>query len=130
MDKDFSRQYELTAIQKFTYSDLTSAVAAALAELPAGAIVTGGEIIITTAFNSGTSDSIDIGDGGDPNRYTASPVDGTATGRTALTLTGYQYTVSDDVDITWTGAGAAPTQGAGMVIIKYVRPGRAQEVAE
>ena len=121
------RQYPLVTWVDVAYGDLTTAVAAALADVPAGATVVGGAIIVDTVWNSATSDVADIGDGDDPNRYTASPVDLTALGRTALTLTGYKYASGDTIDITWTGTGAAPTTGAARVEIEYLLEGRANE---
>lgn len=127
--KKYDRQYELTAVQEFTFEDLVSGEALEMVALPANAIVTGGELFLSTLFNSVTSDTILIGDAADPDRYAAG-IDGKATARTALTPTGAKYATSDDVTLTWTGVGAAPTQGKGLLVVRYIRPGRSQEVME
>ena len=65
-------------------------------DIPAGAIVIGGNLVISDATTA-TVD-VHIGDGVDDNRY-ADNVDGAATGLTALTLTGYKYTTPDTIDV-------------------------------
>lgn len=126
--KDSGRQYPLVARVDFTYSDLTDATGVEAIDIPPGAEIVGGELVIETAFNSATSDTIDVGDGGDTDRYTASPVNVAATGRTALTLTGYTYTAKDTIDILWDGTGTAPTAGAGYLKVTYTIEDRANEV--
>ena len=128
IDKDFNRQYELSAHVPFTYDDFESGVAQEAVKLPAGAIVTGGELVITTAFNAATSDTLTVGDGNTADLY-ATGVEGQAAARTALTLTGYAYTEGDTVDVTLTSVGT-PTQGAGYLVVKYIKPGRGQEVQD
>ncbi len=135
--KDFHRQYPLRAYVPFTYADFgESGVAEEAVDLPAGAIVTGGEIVITTAFNSagGTTpaDTLTVGDGSDDARYAAG-VDGQTAARTALGPTGYKYPAGDTVDIKWTpnaDTTTAPTQGAGYLVVEYVKPGRSNEVQD
>lgn len=111
-----------------SYDTLSSdaAVAEGVVDLPANAIVVGGELIVDVVFNSTTSDVIDIGDGGNDDRYTSSAIDLTALGRTALTLTGYKYTVADAIDVEWTaGSTGTATTGSARLIIQYVVDGRA-----
>lgn len=122
------RQYPLVAIQDFTYAQLTSGSAVGAIKLPYGARVLGGYIMITTTFDSGDSDSIDIGDGGDADRYSSTIIDAQSDTFVALTPTGYEYTTTDWVDLTWTGAGTAITAGAGTLVVLYTIDGRANEV--
>lgn len=124
--KNAGRQSPLVAEVAFTFEDLVSAVAKAAADLPAGATVVGGEVIIDTAWDTGTTDVLDIGDGDNGSRY-ANDVNLKATGRTALTLTGYKYAAADTVDLTKTAVGTAPTQGAGRLHLHYIISGRASE---
>lgn len=121
------RQYPLVARQKFTYEDFESGVAEKAIGLPGNARVIGGEVTITTAFDSGTSDTIKVGDGDDDDRYAAG-VDAQAAARTALTLTGYNHEVPDTIDITWTGVGSAPAAGEGYLEVHYVLESRSNEV--
>lgn len=123
MEKNASRQATLTAIQEFDFSDFESGVAQAAIEVPDGAVITGGFIVIDTAFNSGTSDTITVGDSDDEDRYAAG-VNGASAAETDFTLTGYEYDSVDDVTITWTGVGDAPTAGSGRLVLEYIVSGR------
>lgn len=120
------RQYPLSAMARFTFADLVSGTAAPVVELPPGAVVTGGMLVIETPFDSATSDTLVVGDADTADRY-ASAVDGQAAAATALTLTGLVTTTTTDIALTWTGVGAAPTQGAGYLVVTYIREDRSQE---
>ena len=123
---DSGRQDVLVAVQAFDYSELVDATAVPAVNVPPGAIVVGGQLVITTVFNSATSDTIAVGDG--TNAYLAA-TDVTALGATALGG-GLPYSVSDTVDLTWDGTGAVPTTGAGYLVLEYVIDGRACEVQD
>lgn len=126
--KNTGHQYPLVAYQEFVLADFVSGTAAPAVKLPAGAIVIGGEIVITTAFNAGTTNTIDVGDGGDDDRYTSTIITASSLGRTALTLTGYQYTTADTIDLLATLSGTAATTGAGYLMVMYIVEGRTNEV--
>ena len=127
--KEQERQYPLYGKAEFTYADLVSGAEEPAVKVPAGAVVVGGGmLVITEEFNSGTSDTGVVGDGVDDDRYAAG-VDMTATGMTELVPDGYEYNVNDDVSLKWTGAGAAPTTGAGYILVPYIdMNGKAQEI--
>jgi len=126
--KDIGRQYPLVARVDFTYASFgASGVAEEAIDLPVGAVVTGGALVITTAFNSATTDAIEVGDGDAVARFLASQDVKSAAGRFALTGTEKIYTAPDSVDLEWTGAGAAPSQGAGYLELEYVIDDRANE---
>lgn len=126
--KVYAHQWPLVAVVPWVYGDLVTAVATAIANLPGDAIVIGGEIMVDVATDFGTSCTLDVGDDADPDRYTASPVNLQATGRTALTLTGYKMLVADDLIATPVIVGAAATVGSGRIVIQYVKEGRADHV--
>lgn len=126
-----SRQYPLYGFQRFDLSHLENGEALTFAKVPWNSVLVGGFLMITTAFNSNTSDSIIIGDDGgsataDPDRYlTATDVQ--ATGYTALTPTGFQFTTMGALTLTWTGDGSGGTiasEGAGFVVFEYITEGR------
>ena len=86
--KDIGRQYPLVARVDFTYASFgASGVAEEAIDLPVGAVVTGGALVITTAFNSATTDAIEVGDGDAVARFLASQDVKSAAGRFALTGT-------------------------------------------
>jgi hypothetical protein len=115
-----ARQFELTAKQDFVFGDDSVEV-----KVPYGAIVTGGFLCVTTAFDSATSAAGVLGDAGAANRYLTS-TDLKSAGVTALTVTGYK---SDGANLTFdiTTVGAT-TAGAGFVVVKYIIDGRCNEV--
>lgn len=120
------RQYPLSAYVEFSYADFVSGVYAAAVDMPADAIVVGGDFVITTAFNSATSDTFTVGDDTDDDEYGAA-INGQTAARTALVPTGFQFAQNGTVGLKWTGAGAAPSAGAGFLHVQYVREGRSNE---
>lgn len=121
------RQYPLIAKVPFSFDDFeTSGVAERALGLPGDATVVGGELVIETAFDSVTSDTLKVGDADDDDRYAAG-VDAQATARTALTLTGFKTTAPTAINITWTGAGGGISAGAGYLLVEYVIDDRANE---
>lgn len=127
--KDSGRQNTKVAYIPFTYATLASGVNEAV-DIPAGAIVTGGCLVITTIFNSGTTDLLEVGDGVQDDDYlVAGAADNGSTAQyIAFTPTGYQYTANDSIDIKWTPVGTAATAGAGYMIVEYIVPGRAESI--
>lgn len=107
-----------------------SGIAFNVFELPAGAIVIGGDCKVLTVFNSTTSDTFSLGDSGSATRYlNAQDVHtGTAAARTALTITARQTTSTEKVTGTWTSGGGTPTTGQLHITLQYIIPGRSAEV--
>ena len=123
--KNSARQYPLVAHVTITGgSDVTTAGAYEAIDIPAGAVVTGGFIDITTAFT--TNVDIDVGDGVDPDRYTSTIINADSLGMTPLTLDGYEYSAKDTIDVTVATATAAA--GVAELVVEYVMmDGRANE---
>lgn len=121
------RQWPLVAVMEFVLDDLTSGEAGRAVVMPGGSWVIGGGLVISEAFDSGTSDTIKVGDADDDDRYAAA-VDASAAGHTDLTVTGHKYTDKKTIDLTWTSDGAAPTQGRGFLYVEYLIEGRGGEV--
>lgn len=120
------RQHSLEAVVTVNFADVagSSGIALAAIEVPEGGQVIGGEVDSDTAFNSATSDSLQIGDSGSNNRYLgATSIQ--ATGRTALVPTGYKYPTVDNVTVKWTGVGAVPTAGSFRLRVAYIVDGKA-----
>lgn len=121
------RQYPLFAEATINFDQIAdTGVAVAAIKLPVNAIVVGGAVVVDTAFNTGTTAVLDVGDSTTGNRY-KNDVDLKTAGYTALVPTGY---VSDGADILVTPAlvGTAATQGKVRVIVEYIISGRAHEV--
>lgn len=119
-----NRQQSRWATLDVAYGDLVSGVAADAIKLPVGAVVVGGAVVVNTAWNSATSDVLVVGDSASSNRYKTS-FSIAATGRTALTPTGYAtLSTTRAIQIEWTGTGAAPSAGQLRLEVEYIVPGR------
>jgi hypothetical protein len=96
-----------------------------VAGMPKGAVVTGGSLSRSVAFDTAGLD-VTVGDTASTNRYVAS-TDVKGTGVTALVPTGY---VSDGEDLVITlSTDDACTTGKAVLEVEYVRPGFVSEVA-
>ena len=121
--KNDGRQEVIAAYVSFAFGDLTTAVAEDAIELPANARIVGGQLDVTTAWDSATSDVAVVSIGSETVLSSTSIA---ATGSTPFTDTqGVKTTTVTDATITWTGTGAAPAAGVGMLTILYVVEGRA-----
>ena len=89
--------------------------------IPAGAVIlpAASGVIVTTVFNAGTANVLDIGTTADPDLYATDLALGTL-GQVTLDEA-VDFSVSADTTITATPAltGTAATTGAGIVIIAY-----------
>lgn len=115
------------AVMKFdTLADDTGVVEAAVS-VPAGASVVGGNVVVRTAFDSTTSDVLDVGDADDPNRYAAAVSLASATASYPLSLDLVkEYAVKTDINVGWTaGATGSATAGEAVLTVLYVEEGRA-----
>ena len=122
------RQEVIAAVIPFDYTQMVSGVYQVAAEIPQNGIVISTRLVLLTAFNSATSDAFSVGDkigsaAANPTTFTASaavPVGTPQVGASAGKLT----TAIGSVGITWTGAGAAPTAGNGLLIVEYLGKNR------
>lgn len=118
-----ARQSPLELCIDIAFGDPAAAgVAENIAQLPQNAIVTGGDLTVTTAWNS-TTNTFTLGDAGSANRY-ANAVDLKTLARTALTLTGYKHTVGEWLKANLALTGGAPTAGAARLRLTYIVQGR------
>ena len=131
--KDSGRQYPLVARMPFAYTDLVSGTYAGMVDLPVNAIVTDARVVISTLFNSATTDVFSIGDqptgaAARATEYSAASADVTAVPTEIVgKTTNYTYTGGGTVRVVWTGTGAAPSAGAGVLVVEYIIDGRTQE---
>ena len=132
-----TRSYVLFVSASFSYDDFTSGIGLPFCTLPIGARVLGGYCDITTAWNSLTSDSLEIGDASDPNEY-LSALDATSVAITEFSLanmfdisagaiTPAIVAASDEILIEITSVGTAATTGAGTAGMYYVDPTKSDE---
>ena len=130
---NINRQTRLVAYVDITYADLVSGSAVNAIHLPAGARVLGGFLDITTAWNSGTSDSLTVGDtvGSTPDvdRYkTATDAQATGLGALLGPLTNAVIPSGGAwVTVSITSVGDAATAGAARLQVEYVVDDRVTE---
>lgn len=123
--KNSARQELIAAYVDINLADLATGVDVPAIELPANAVVTGGDVVVSQVFNSTTSDVLDVGDVTTENRYLN---DGTlqALGRIALVPTGYVTTPTErNITVRWVSGGGVPTTGAVRLSVQYYVKGRA-----
>lgn len=92
-----------------------------------GSMITGGSATVVTAFDSGTTDVLSIGDAGSATRYLSSKdLKAAANTRTALTLTDFLYTDNSGpfLRFTRTPVGTAATAGEVRVFASFVTLGK------
>ena len=103
----------------------TDDIVANVLNLPEGAVIVAGEVIVETAFAGPTVATLSLGDSASATRY-ANAVDLKTAGRTALTLTGYRTSENLRAAVATTVANA--TAGKATVRVSFVLPNRANEV--
>lgn len=116
---------DINGVEKDFGKTETHDVVAQIINLPEGAVVIGGEIVVETAGVGPTVYTASLGDSASANRY-ANAVDLKTASRTALTLTGYR--TSENLRLTINSTVAAASAGKATVRVLYVLPGRANEV--
>ena len=119
-----------TIVEPIDYTQENVVVDVLSSKLPAGAMVVGGGIQVTTAFNDSGTDTIDVGfrDGSttdDPDAY-ATLVSVVAVGFYELDALGAAANIvqSKDTILTWryNGENNNASAGAGFLIVNYVLP--------
>ena len=99
-------------------------------KLPLGAMITGGRLITTEAWNSTTSDVLDVGDADSQNRYLNDGNIRAAGAVVALVPTGYVCPAPKELTVRWTSGGGTPTTGKVKLVVEYVVARRATHVHE
>lgn len=108
------------------WNDLPAAAAQMKQWLPAGAVIIGTDVNVTTAFNAGTTNVLSVGF--EPTTFTnivttAQAVAGTLGLKANLPPTGLalvDLAADQQVGVLYTQTGTAATAGRAIVIIKYV----------
>ena len=92
--------------------------------LPAGSAILRTYIIVTTAFNNGSTNTMNIGTSGTAASYASGVALGTAgviTGGTALATSTLATPATDTAVIaTMASTGSAANAGAGIVVVEYM----------
>lgn len=124
--KDFNRQMVKVAMVEFAIADIVAGADEAAINLPEGSVIIGGDVTTLQAWNSTTSDVLDVGDSGSQNRY-LNDGDFRALGaRVALVPTGYVHSAVGPLTVRWTSGGGSPTTGRSRLTVQYVIKGSSE----
>lgn len=124
--KNPARQELITAHVDINLADVATGVDVAALDLPVNAVVVGGSLTTTEAWNSTTSDVMDVGDSGSQNRYLNDGNIRALASHVALVPTGKVHTATDNVlTVRWVSGGGTPTTGKVRLAVTYYVIGRA-----
>ena len=124
--KNPARQELIAAHVDINLADVVSNVAAPALDLPVGAVVVSGAFVTTEAWNSTTSDVMDVGDAGSATRYLTDGNIRALGARVPLVPTGLVHDAANNtLRVTWTSGGGAPTTGKVRLEVQYFVKGRA-----
>lgn len=108
---------------EIAYTDLTGKVYT-LGVIPAGSVVIRGGVVVTTAFNAGTTNVLDIGTSADDDGFATDLALGTIGVIVAdeMATSNDTYSATSDITVTATLAlsGTAASAGAGVVWVEYL----------
>jgi len=123
--KDCNRQDLKIAWVDINMSDLVSGTASAVVmDIPPNAVIWGGQLITTEAWNSTTSDVLDVGDATSATRYLTDGDIRALAARVPLVPTGFLST-GEGLKVLWTSGGGTPTTGKVRLEVAYYIQGRA-----
>lgn len=119
-----ARQQQLYGYAELNLADFVGRSNVIDFQLPSGAEITDGAVVVSDGYDSGTLDGIVVGDAVTANRYlTLTSIK--AMGRTALVPTGYVSTPANNVlRVTRTPTGNAATKGTLRIYFGYVQIGQ------
>lgn len=120
--KDYNRRGVASASVSFGFADLTAAGSDAALQLPGGAVVTGGFLVVDEIFNS-TTNTLSIGDALLATRH-GTTINLKTLGVTPLTVTGYQTLTEADLKVAYALTGGASTTGKCRLVVEYVETTR------
>ena len=110
---------------KVNYNDAASGVAVNKQFLPAGALIVGTDVIVSTAFNAATTNTLSVGTVGDSTTNVVNAQSVTAGGFTSdIVPTGAALgplSADKQIQVTYSQTGAVATAGAAYVVIKFVQ---------
>jgi len=123
--KDFNRQCVQLASVNINLADVVTNVALEVMDMPPNSVILSGQLITTEAWNSTTSDVLDVGDATTATRYLTDGNIRALGARVALVPTGFTGT-GEPLKVVWTSGGGTPTTGKVRLEVQYYIIGRAE----
>lgn len=127
--KNYARQDVKFAYVDINLADLVSGSDFEAIDLPPNSVVLSGQTITTEAWNSTSSDVLDVGDGDSQNRYLNDGNMRALAARVPLVPTGY-ITNGNPLTLRWTSGGGTPTTGKVRLEVQYAQLGRSDSTYE
>ncbi len=127
--KDASVQEVVTKVVNINLADVTSGVDVAAMDLPANAVIISGHTFTTEAWNSTSTDVLDVGDAGSQNRYLNDGNVRAASALVALVPTGVAH-AGGALTVRWVSGGGSPTTGKLRLVVTYIVLGKADYIYE
>lgn len=126
ISKNAARQELIHAWVDINLADVTSTVALAVMDLPVNAVVVSGRLVTTEAWNSTSTDVMDVGDVTTATRYLTDGNIRALAAAVALVPTGFVTTATQpELTVTWTSGGGSPSTGKVRLEVQYYVKGRA-----
>lgn len=123
--KNAGRQELIAAYVDINLADVTNGVDVAAMDLPVGAVIVSGALVTTEAWNSTTSDVMDVGDATTQNRYLNDGNIRALAARVPLVPTGFVHTATQpSLTVRWVSGGGTPTTGKVRLEVQYFVRGR------
>ena len=124
--KNSGRQELISAYVDINLADVTTATDLAALDLPVNAVIVSGALVTTEAWNSTTSDVMDVGDATTQNRYLNDGNIRALAARVPLVPTGFVHTATQPaLTVRWVSGGGTPTTGKVRLEVQYYVLGRA-----
>lgn len=124
--KNSGRQEAIVAYVDINLADVTTGVDVAALDLPPNAVVLSGSLCTTEAWNSTSTDVMDVGDDVSENRYLNDGNIRALAALVALVPTGYiTLPTSRTLTVRWVSGGGTPTTGKVRLTVEYIVLGRA-----
>jgi hypothetical protein len=125
----YDHQWPVIGYNEMLSTDFATVATQNVVVLPEGSMVIRAFVVVTTAYNSATTATLNVGDAATPARY-GTGIDLKTTGIKQLTPTGYITPGQGPVTVTFAQTGAAATAGAARVYIEYVVDRKGDEISE
>lgn len=124
--KNAGRQELVTAYVDINLAYVTTGVDVSALDLPVNAVIVSGSLTTTEAWNSTTSDVMDVGDATTQNRYLNDGNIRALGAHVALVPTGFVHTSTQPaLTVRWVSGGGTPTTGKVRLAVTYYVIGRA-----
>ncbi len=119
-----ARQELLVAHVDINLADVVTATDQVAIKMPSQYVLVSGQSYTTEAWDSTSTDVLDVGDAGSENRYLNDGNIRALAALVALVPTG--VVGSGDITVRWTSGGGTPTTGKLRLAIQYYIPGRSE----